>query len=292
MSFLKRLFSSGPAKLKVEKRFQLHNRVGQGSMSKVWKATDSQTGRIVALKVLDKEKTLKLEQRFVGLNRPREGEIAVTFKHPNVVETYEHGWTTDDEQYLVMEFIEGLSLTALVEAQNARMKAQCTDWCAQLGDALDYFHSRKWIHRDLCPRNIVVSNANVVKLIDFGLAVPNTPEFRKPGNRTGTANYMAPELIKRQPTDERIDIFSYAVTCYEMFTKMLPWPSADSLESVMQHINHPPRDILTVLPKLDPQVAAAIHKGLERDPADRWQTIKAMAAEFKQAAARQGTPKR
>lgn len=286
MSFLQRLFKPRVAKVDIERRFQLQNRVGQGSMSKVWKAIDTTTGRTVALKVLDKAKTIRLEQRFVGLNRPSEGSIAVVLNHPNIVRTLEHGLTTQDEQYLVMEFVEGAGLSYLVDAQNERMKFHCLSYCVQIGEALDYLHSNEWIHRDLCPRNVLVTEDNVIKLIDFGLMVPNTPEFRKPGNRTGTANYMAPELIKRQPTDQRIDIFSYAVTCFEMFTRQLPWPSADSLETVLQHVNNPPREILKFAPDLDQQVAETIMKGLERDPDLRWRTVRRMVNELRAAAER------
>lgn len=288
MDFLKRLFQGWGRsdRVDIEKRFDLLSRVGQGSMSKVWRAVDKTTGRTVALKVLDKAKTIRLEQRFVGLNKPREGQIAVVLKHPNVVQTFEHGITTNEEQFLVMEFLEGVSLSFLVDAQNERMRSHCLAYAIQIGDALSYLHVNDWIHRDLCPRNVVVTNDNVVKLIDFGLMVPNTPEFRRPGNRTGTANYMAPELIKRQTTDQRIDIFSYAVTCFEMFTKQLPWPAADTMESVLQHVNKPPTDIRVLAPDLDEQVCDAIMKGLSRSPDDRWRTAQRMVNEFRAAAER------
>jgi len=288
MNFWKRLFANSSAvpKVQIEQRFQLQKRVGQGSMSKVWKAVDTRTGRTVAVKVLDKEKTLKLEQRFVGLNRPREGEIALTLQHKNIVRTTEHGLTTQDEQFLVMEFVEGAALTYFVEMQNDRMKSRCLDYCIQLGEALEYLHGQQWIHRDLCPRNILIANDDTVKLIDFGLMVPNTPPFRKPGNRTGTAAYMAPELIKRQPTDQRIDVYSYAMTCFEMFTGQLPWPAADTMEAVLQHVNSPPKSILKFRPDLDQQVAAAVMKGLERIPDQRWQAVRPMVTEFQSAAVR------
>jgi serine/threonine protein kinase len=83
----------------ISKRFNLIGRVGQGSMSKVWRATDLQSGRTVALKILDKEKTAKYESRFQGLNKPSEGEVAVSLQHPNIVSTYEFGWTLDDELF-------------------------------------------------------------------------------------------------------------------------------------------------------------------------------------------------
>lgn len=291
MDFLKKWFGkSGPKveKVDLEKRFELKNRIGQGSMSKVWRAVDNMTGRPCAVKVLDKAKLARLNSRFVGMNKPAEGQIAVVLDHPNIVKTTEHGITTDNEEFLVMEYVDGVSLSYLVDLQNERMQMNCLNYCIQLGEALDYLHRNEWIHRDLCPRNAIVSNEDVVKLIDFGLMVPNTPEFRKPGNRTGTANYMAPELIMRQATDTKIDMFSYAVTCFEMFTNRLPWPSADTMESVLQHVNKPPHEVLEFKPDLDPQIAQAIMTGMEREPSRRWRNMRRMLDEFYEAAKRLG----
>lgn len=280
MKFLTKLFQR---KRKVEKvdlsrRFELIGRVGQGSMSKVWRAKDSQTGKTVALKVLDRVKTARLERRFVGMNRPSEGEIAIGLRHPNIVRTLEFGITSNDEQYLVMEFVEGVGLSFLVDRQNERMTRNCLWYVIQLGEGIAYLHRHQWIHRDLCPRNVIVSDEDQVKLIDFGLVVPNTEAFRAPGNRTGTASYMAPELIKRLSTDERIDVFSFSVTAFEMFTKKLPWKTEnnDSFESVVQHINTPPKELIKYNPDMDPKLAAIIMKGLEREPRDRWPSMQKM----------------
>lgn len=290
MKFLKTLFSKKPRVQKIDltKRFDLVGRVGQGSMSKVWKSVDSLSGRVVAVKVLDREKTAKFEARFPGLNKPTEGEIAVQLQHPNIVRTYEFGYTKENEQFLVMEFVEGVGLSFLVDMQNETMKQHRLDLMIELGDAIEYFHEKGWIHRDICPRNILVDSEDHIKLIDFGLVVPNTPEFRRPGNRTGTANYMAPELIKRQKTDQRLDIFSYAVTCYEMYTKRLPWKAAETLEAVMQHINRPPHDIRELVPEIDEDVAETIMKGLAAQPDDRWQKVEHMTKRFRAARERLG----
>ncbi len=270
----------------ISKRFNLIGRVGQGSMSKVWKATDLQTGRTVALKVLDKEKTAKFEARFQGLHKPHEGEIALSLDHPNIVKTHEFGWTLEDEMFLVMEFVDGVSLSLLVDLQNEEMNRYRLRYMIQIGEALHHFHQKNWIHRDICPRNLMVTVEKSVKMIDFGLVVPNTPDFRKPGNRTGTAMYMAPELIKRQTTDQRLDIFSYAVSCYEMYTRRFPWESAQTLDAVLQHINHRPLNLSTVLPSVDKQVSAAIMKGLAANPDERWQNVSDMVAEFREAESR------
>lgn len=274
------------AQTDISRRFNLIGRVGQGSMSKVWKAIDLQSGRTVALKVLDKEKTQRFEERFKGLNKPSEGEIALTLNHPNIVRTTEFGWTTEDEMFLVMEFVEGVGLALLVDLQNDDMKRYRLRYMIQIGEALQHFHQQNWIHRDICPRNIMISDEKSAKLIDFGLVVPNTPEFRRPGNRTGTASYMAPELIKRQTTDQRIDIFSYAVTCFEMYTKRFPWDAALTIDAVLQHINKPPVEITTMIPGIDRQIAAAIMKGLRANPDERWQKVGEMVSEIREAESR------
>ena len=286
-NFLKNLFDkmSKVEKVDIARRFELLARVGQGSMSKVWRARDSMTGRMLAIKVLDKVKTERFESRFMGLKKPSEGEIAVSLQHPNIVKTIEFGITTTDEQYLMMDFVDGLSLSYLVDTQNEQMQDNCLNYIIQLGEAVDYLHKQNWIHRDLCPRNVMIDSDNTVKLIDFGLVVPNTPTFQKPGNRTGTANYMAPELIKRQRTDQRIDIFSFAVTAYEMYTKRLPWdvPDQETLDTVLQHINKPPKPIAALAPHIDPRVAVVIMKGLMTNPDDRWQSMAEMLIPLRKA---------
>lgn len=277
LKFLKSLLKRTPKVNKVDigARFQLVSRVGQGSMSKVWRAVDRRTEKTVAVKVLDAEKTKRLESRFSHMKskKPTEGEVAITLQHPHIVKTYEYGITKENEQFLVMEFIEGMSLSYLIDVQNDVMKKNRLKFIVELGEAIEYFHRQNWIHRDICPRNIMVDKDLCTKLIDFGLVVPNIPEYQAPGNRTGTATYMAPELIKRHRTDQRIDIFAYAVTCFEMYTKELPWPGGETLEAVVQHINLPPKDLKKLVPDIDPQVAKTIMKGLASQPADRWATM-------------------
>ena len=277
LKFLKTLLTRKPKidKIDIDSRFQLVSRVGQGSMSKVWRAIDRRLEKTVALKVLDFEKTKRLESRFLQMKskKPSEGEVAVTLKHPHIVQTFEHGITTNNEQFLVMEFVEGMSLSYLIDVQNDVMKKNRLRLIVELGEAIEYFHRQNWIHRDICPRNVIIDQQLSTKLIDFGLVVPNIAEFQAPGNRTGTAIYMAPELIKRQRTDQRIDIFAYAVTCFEMYARDLPWAGGETLEAVVQHINVPPKDLRKLVPGIDSKVAEAIMRGLALQPSDRWQSM-------------------
>jgi serine/threonine protein kinase len=190
----------------------------------------------------------------------------------------------DREPFLVMEFVEGPSLSYLVDTQNEVMQEHRLKLMIELGDAINYFHRQNWIHRDICPRNVLLSNEeNQVKLIDFGLVVPNTAEFRKPGNRTGTANYMAPELLRRSATDQRIDIYSYAVTCFEMWTRRFPFDVSHTEKAMMHRVSHPAEDIRKYAPGIDEQVADIIMRGLELQPNDRWPTISKMLEPLEEA---------
>jgi serine/threonine protein kinase len=258
----------------VKKRFELLGKTGQGSMSRVFRARDNKLGRVVCLKILDKLKTAKFEARFVGLKRPTEGAICMSLRHPNVVQTYEHGKTTEGEQYLVMEFIDGLGLNYLIETRSPNLEGHRVAFLAQAADGLEYVHQQGFLHRDICPRNIMVDREGVLKFIDFGLAIPHRPEFCKPGNRTGTPNYLAPELIKRQVTDHRVDMFALGVTAYEVFTGNLPWEKAQSMETVMSHLNSPGHDPRRYKPDMDDDVARFLMKAVEREPKRRFQTAK------------------
>ncbi len=281
---LKQLFAKKPKsamkRVDMVKRFDLVNRTGQGSMSKVWKARDKTLGRTVCLKILDKVKTAKFEARFPGgAKKPPEGEICVGLRHKNIVRTLEYGISYKGDPFLVMELIDGDGLNLLVETRSPRLDGNRINYLAQLADALEYVHGLGYLHRDICPRNVMVDRENVVKLIDFGLTIPNKPEFCKPGNRTGTTDYLAPELIRRVTTDHRVDLFALGVTAYEMFTHGLPWEKATSQQTLFNHMNTPPRNPRELNPKLDDAAVAFLLKGVARDPNERFQT----AAEFREA---------
>jgi serine/threonine protein kinase len=279
---LKRLFGGkggkGP-RVDVAKRFDLLGRTGQGSMSKVWRARDRQLGRVVCLKLLDKEKTAKFEARFPGANKPREGAICVTLRHKNIVQTFEYGTTTAGEPFLVMELVDGLGLNFLIETHSAQLNGHRIDFLVQLADALEHVHNQGFIHRDICPRNVMVTREGDVKLIDFGLTVPNRPEFCRPGNRTGTPDYLAPEIIKRVSTDLRVDLFALGVTAYDVFTGQLPWEKGPSQQTLQNHMNIPGRDPRELRHDLDRKTAEFLLRAVERNPNDRFQS----AAAFREA---------
>jgi serine/threonine protein kinase len=284
VGFFSSLFGSGGKKgsvkrTDVKERFDLESRMGQGSMSKVWRARDRSIGRTVCLKILDKEKTARFDARFVGLQRPHEGQICQALKHRNIVQTYDWGMTRQGELFLVMELIEGVGMNFLIETRARQLEGNRIPYLIQACEGVGYVHEQGFMHRDICPRNIMVTTKGIVKIIDFGLTIPDRPEFRRPGNRTGTANYMAPELIKRQGTDPRVDLFALGVTAYETFTNNLPWEGAQSLQTMLNHMNSPGKDPREFNPELDADLIEVLRKAIERDPRDRYQN----ALEFRDA---------
>jgi len=265
----------------IKKRFELVGRMGQGSMSKVWRARDKQIGRTVCLKVLDKEKTARFDARFPGLKKPTEGEVLMSLHHPNIVQTFDLGISPQGEQFLVMELIEGSGLNFYIETQSPGLKGKRVDFLCQLAEGVQHIHDQKYLHRDICPRNTMITQEGVVKIIDFGLTIPYTKDFCKPGNRTGTPNYLAPELIKRTTTDHRVDLFALGVTAFEMITGRLPWEKAQSMETLLSHMNREGKDPRDFRPELDEKMVAVLKKAIRRDPAERFQTAAALRDSLK-----------
>jgi serine/threonine-protein kinase len=270
---LKRIFFSNAGGLNVSKRFTLLHEAVQGTMSSFYMARDLRTNTLVGLKILNPKKTAAFESRFKGLRKPSEGEIAVRLKHPNIVETLEHGLTTEGAQYVVMEYLEGPNMNAALAAHDACLDGRRVHFIRQAAKAIVAVHEAGFIHRDICPRNFMLcNNRQDLKLIDFGLTVPATPLFMQPGNRTGAPNYMAPELVRRRATDFRIDVFAFGVTAYEFCTFELPWTRGTTGMAAMSH-DQPPIDIHEYRPDIHPVLAKAIHACIEPNVANRCPSI-------------------
>ncbi len=279
---LKKLFGSNKKKsnlprVDIKKRFGELVPTGQGSMSKVYKTRDM--GRMLCLKVLDKSKTAKFEARFVGLERPIEGAVCAAMKHKNIVQTFEYGLTFQGEQFILFELIDGVGVNYMIENRKLTSDKLKIDLLVQAADGLEYIHKQGYLHRDICPRNMMVTNEGVLKIIDFGLAIPYKPDFCRPGNRTGTPDYMAPELIKRQRTDHRVDMFALGVTAYEVFTNTFPWERSQSIQTLQDHVNLTGRDPRDWRKDLPAPVAEFLIKAIHREPSQRWQN----PGEFREA---------
>lgn len=273
--FFKSLIEGG--RVDIGRRYEILREAVSGTMSSFHMARDRQTEQIVGLKILDKDKTDQLEMRFRGLDKPSEGEIATQFNHPRIVSTLGYGITTKGEQFVVMEFLDGPGLNSLIVGRSKLLDGNRVELMTQAAEALMTVHEAGYIHRDVCPRNFVCAkDATSLKLIDFGLSVPARKEFQQPGIRTGTPNYMAPEVVRRKPTDHRLDVFAYGVSMYEMFAFELPWQrgAGDGL-AAMGHGQSKPQPLEKHSPNVDPKLRDAIHKCIAAEPDKRFPTMKA-----------------
>ncbi len=279
-TFFKSILEGG--KVDIAKRYEILRKAVSGTMSDFHMARDRETEQIVGLKILDKKKTDQLEMRFRGLNKPSEGEIALSMEHPRIVTTYGYGLTTKGEQFLVMEFLDGPGLNSLIIGHSEKLQGNRLVLMRQAAEALQAVHEAGYIHRDVCPRNFVCTqDAASLKLIDFGLTVPARKEFMQPGIRTGTPNYMAPEVVRRKTTDHRLDIFAFGVSMYEVFTFELPWQrgSGDGL-AAMSHGQSTPTSLDKFYPNIHPVISDVISECLNPEPDQRMRSMKQLLAKI------------
>jgi len=273
-------------KLDVDERFERLRSAISGTMSDFYMARDRETKEVVGLKIAKRDKLELFEARFKGLNKPCEGEIAAAMHHPNVVETTEFGLTSAGLPYAVMEYLDGPGLHELIHNRDQILHGKRLNLIRQMAEALAYVHEKEFIHRDVCPRNfIAMKDMTKLKLIDFGLTLPNTPDFTQPGNRTGTPNYMAPEIMRRKTTDQRLDIFSFGVSIYHLCAFELPWPKPPAAKAALAAIAHDtvdPRDIREYAKDINPELADAIMSCLAPNPAHRPQTLKDFLAKIEE----------
>ncbi|MBX3416015.1 MAG: serine/threonine protein kinase [Pirellulaceae bacterium] len=263
--------------LDVSARFRLDRHAYTGTMSKFHVATDIRTGKVYGIKLLDSEKLALFRGRFKGLkDRPEEGEIGMKIDHPRVAKTYEYGKTTTGQEYILMEYIDGPGLNTILRDPDERLLKNRLHLIRQMAEGLQAVHEAGFIHRDICPRNyICINDFSWLKLIDFGLSVPNEPPYRLPGNRTGTPQYMAPEIIRRRPTDHRVDIFAFGVTVYRFLALEHPWGATDvTALAALNHDQKPAENIHKFRPQLNAKLSKAVHRCLEIKPENRFESIR------------------
>jgi ABC-type amino acid transport substrate-binding protein/predicted Ser/Thr protein kinase len=260
--------------------YQLQELIGRGGMGEVYRAYDTRTHRVVALKVLPRQ--LADDATFQHRFR-RESQAAAGLNEPHVVPIHGFG-EIDGLLYLDMRLIEGRNLgTLLHETDKPLGAAFAVSVVEQVAAALDAAHQTGLIHRDIKPSNILVTEHDFVYLIDFGLArTAGEAGLTTSGQTLGTLAYMAPERFEAGRTDPRSDIYALTCVLYECLTGSRPYP-ADSLEQqIAGHITSPPpRPSAT-----DPRLAAfdeVIAKGMAKNPEQRYQTAGELAAAARRA---------
>ena len=251
-------------------------------MGEVYKATDLETGREVAVKALLDSLAVKPEAitRF-----QHEGEALRELKHPNIVgflEAFQH----NDRQILVMEYVPGGSLSDLLTNGPLPIE-QARGIALELCDALTRAHHRHIIHRDLKPGNILLAEDGSPLLSDFGVARltgDGRTRLTNTGVAVGTPDYMPPEAWRGQPLDERADIWALGVTLFEMLTGRKPFSGSTISEVMYLTLNSDPPEVQDLRPDVPPGLAAVIAKMLRRDLTERYQNARDVAADLARGA--------
>jgi CRP-like cAMP-binding protein len=213
-------------------RFLVKSRLGRGGMAIVYRATDTANGADVALKMMSHR--LVYDHRALRLFQS-EAQIIEGFDHPNIVKTMGR-FKAFRSMFISMEFCEGISLDDIVRLQGSLDSDRFRTVFSQLASALAYAHERNIVHRDIKPSNVIVSEDNVVKLMDFGLANP-IDTIQDDGFVAGTPRYMAPEQAQGQTLTARADVFALGCTAYRVLTGESIITGASVSEAIEQHSN-------------------------------------------------------
>ncbi|MFN8523260.1 MAG: serine/threonine-protein kinase [Chloroflexota bacterium] len=250
-------------------RYRIEAEVGRGGMGQVFRATDEDLGRVVAVKVLPP--FLGATEAFIERFR-REARTVAALRHPGIVAIYDVG-VQDGLHYLVMEFLEGRSLATVMEDDRPMDARRAVQLITQVAAALDHAHERGVIHRDVKPANVIVGPDDRATLTDFGIAHAAASErLTVSGGIVGTPVYMSPEQALGQTVDGRADLYSLAVVLYEMLAGAVPFQADSTPAVLMAHAYQDPPSLRLFEPSVAPALDAVLKRALAKDPAQRFQT--------------------
>ncbi len=233
------------------RRYEIQSKIGAGGMSDVYKANDRKLNRKVSIKILKRD--FADDQNFVTKFR-NEARAAASLNHPNIVNVYDVG-EGDGIYYIVMEHIDGITLKKYIEYKKKLNIRESIEIAMQVARGLEAAHSKKIIHRDIKPQNIMISRDGKVKVTDFGIARAASAQTIS-SNAMGSVHYISPEQAKGGYCDERSDIYSLGITLYEMLTGKVPFEGESTVAVALQHIQGemiPPR-------KVDPMIPVSLEK--------------------------------
>jgi tetratricopeptide (TPR) repeat protein len=269
--------------------YRIERELPGGGMSRVFLATEVQLARKVVVKVLPPEMAAAVQsERFA-----REIQVAASLQHPHIVPLLTAG-SAEDLAWYVMPYIEGESLASKIAREGALPVNDALRILRDIVDALAYSHGRGVVHRDIKPDNVMLSGRHAL-VTDFGVAKAVSASSGGRGALTtggvalGTPTYMAPEQAAADPNiDHRADLYAVGVLAYEMLTGRTPFVTATPQAMLAAHVTAYPDQITLHRPSLQPMLAAAVMRCLEKHPADRWQSSAELAAVIDTAATPSG----
>jgi len=263
-------------------RYRLLDVLGDGGMARVYRARDERLARVVAVKILHPHYLSQPEfvRRF-----EQEAHLAAGVSHPNIVAIYDID-REGDTYLMVMEYVEGGSLKALMSRSAPLPLPRVAAIMKQLGLALDAAHARGVIHRDIKPENILLTPSGEVKVSDFGIARALTsPGQTATGMVLGSVSYFSPEQAQGKPATAESDLYSSGIVLYELLTGRLPFSAGNPLATAMQHVTQQPVPPCSLVPTLPPAIDNVVLTALNKDPALRYRSGAELATAFAAAIA-------
>lgn len=270
----------------LSQRFMIESVIGSGGMSTVYRGKDLSIGRIVAIKMLH-QKALTEEaeiQRFL-----REAKTASAISHPNVITIFDFGLTSSGQPYIVMDYIDGISMEDLIKEKKLTV-SQTLKILVQVCDALGAAHRKGIIHRDLKPSNIMLikddDGQNLVKLVDFGMAKflieSEDLKLSKTGDLFGTPLYMSPEHFRSEKLDQTSDIYALGCVLYEALTGAPPFNGTSLYEVMNYHLNEAPSRLPFMRHEVSvpAELESLLFRMLAKNPKDRPQSMAEIKTTF------------
>ncbi|MGP1678099.1 MAG: CHASE2 domain-containing serine/threonine-protein kinase [Burkholderiales bacterium] len=272
-------------------RYQVEKELGKGAMGVVYQGKDPKIGRVVAIKTMalsqefEADELAEVKERFF-----REAETAGRLSHPNIVTIYDAG-EEHDLCYIAMELLKGKDLIPYTKPDNLLPIDKVVSIVARVGDALGYAHKQNIVHRDIKPGNIMYeAESDQPKVTDFGIARITDSSKTKTGMVLGTPSYMSPEQLSGKKVDGRSDLFSLAVTLYQLLCGALPFVGDSMAQLMFKIANEPATEIFLVRRGLPPALVAFLDKAMAKDADARYQTGDEFAAVLRAAFARGAAP--
>ena len=258
--------------------YRIEGVAARSGMASIFRATDLETGRQVAIKVPHPE--MEADPLFYDRFQ-REQAIGQKLDHPGVMKVF--SGNDRSQVYMVMEWVDGRLLRQILNEQKKFPPERAVRVALGIARALEYIHSRGVVHRDLKPENVMVDADDNIKLIDFGIAgdiAARRLTFAKLSNTMGTPDYISPEQVKGKRGDGRSDIYALGVMFYEMLTGKTPFQGPNPFAIMNDRLLNNPIPPREVDPTLSPELQEIIYRALERDPKNRYASAHEMALDL------------
>lgn len=264
---------------RLDGRYEIQEVIGVGGMAVVYKAYDNIDDRIVAVKILKDEFLANEEFRRRFKN---ESKAISLLSHPNIVKVYNVNYG-DRLQYIVMEYVEGITLKEYIEQQGHLGIKETIHFTTQILRALQHAHDKGIIHRDIKPQNIMLLQNGNIKVTDFGIARFSYSDTKTmTDSAIGSVHYISPEQARGLSIDERTDIYSVGVVMYEMLTGKLPFVSENSVSVALMQLQNDPKSIREINPNIPVGLEQIVTKAMAKDTQSRYQTASEMLLDIEE----------